>query len=91
MQRHTINLKQHLIDTAVQTDGIAGGWSKVESPEITSEIEIFCTSISYGVFRMTDLEECANAVVQAVKSDHCLPGTAAAYENELTVLPHIDG
>ena len=37
--------------------------------------------IGYGVFRMTDLEECENAVVQAVKTGYRLIDTAAAYEN----------
>ena len=39
----------------------------------------------YGVFRMTDLEECENAVVQAVKTGYRLIDTAAAYENETAV------
>ena len=41
--------------------------------------------IGYGVFRMTDLEECENAVVQAVKTGYRLIDTAAAYENEIAV------
>ncbi len=41
--------------------------------------------IGYGVFRMTDLEECENAVVQAVKIGYRLIDTAAAYENETAV------
>ena len=41
--------------------------------------------IGYGVFRMTDLEECENAVVQAVKTGCRLIDTAAAYENETAV------
>ena len=41
--------------------------------------------IGYGVFRMTDLEECGNAVVQAVKTGYRLIDTAAAYENETAV------
>ena len=41
--------------------------------------------IGYGVFRMTDLEECENAVVQAVKTGYRLIDTAAAYENETAV------
>ena len=36
--------------------------------------------IGYGVFRMTDLEECENAVVQAVKTGYRLIDTAAAYD-----------
>ena len=41
--------------------------------------------IGYGVFRMTDLGECENAVVQAVKTGYRLIDTAAAYENETAV------
>lgn len=41
--------------------------------------------IGYGVFRMTDLEICENAVVQAVKTGYRLIDTAAAYENETAV------
>ena len=41
--------------------------------------------IGYGVFRMTDLEACENAVVQAVKTGYRLIDTAAAYENETAV------
>ena len=41
--------------------------------------------IGYGVFRMTNLEECENAVVQAVKTGYRLIDTAAAYENETAV------
>ena len=41
--------------------------------------------IGDGVFRMTDLEECENAVVQAVKTGYRLIDTAAAYENETAV------
>ena len=41
--------------------------------------------IGYGVFRMTNLEACENAVVQAVKTGYRLIDTAAAYENETAV------
>ena len=41
--------------------------------------------VGYGVFRMTDLEQCENAVVQAVKTGYRLIDTAAAYENETAV------
>ena len=41
--------------------------------------------IGYGVFRMTNPEECENAVVQAVKIGYRLIDTAAAYENETAV------
>ena len=41
--------------------------------------------IGYGVFRMTNLGECENAVVQAVKTGYRLIDTAAAYENETAV------
>ena len=41
--------------------------------------------VGYGVFRMTDLEQCENAVVQAVKTGYRLIDTAAAYENENAV------
>lgn len=41
--------------------------------------------IGYGVFRMTNLKECENAVVQAIKTGYRLIDTAAAYENETAV------
>ena len=41
--------------------------------------------IGYGVFRMMNLEECENAVVQAIKTGYRLIDTAAAYENETAV------
>ncbi len=41
--------------------------------------------IGYGVFRMTNLEECENAVVQAIQTGYRLIDTAAAYENETAV------
>ena len=41
--------------------------------------------IGYGVFRMTNPEECESAVVQAVKTGYRLIDTAAAYENETAV------
>lgn len=41
--------------------------------------------IGYGVFRMTDLKECENAVFQAIKTGYRLLDTAAAYENEKAV------
>ena len=41
--------------------------------------------IGYGVFRMTNVGECENAVVQAVKTGYRLIDTAAAYENETAV------
>lgn len=41
--------------------------------------------IGYGVFRMTNPEECEHAVVQAIKTGYRLIDTAAAYENETAV------
>ncbi len=41
--------------------------------------------IGYGVFRMTNLEECENAVVQAIQTGYRLIDTAAAYQNETAV------
>lgn len=53
--------------------------------EIVLNNGITMPQIGYGVFRMTDLEECANAVVQAIKTGYRLIDTAAAYENETAV------
>ena len=41
--------------------------------------------IGYGVFRMTDAEECEEAVVQAIHAGYRLIDTAAAYGNEEAV------
>ena len=41
--------------------------------------------IGYGVFRMTNLEECEHAVVQAIQTGYRLIDTAAAYQNETAV------
>lgn len=41
--------------------------------------------IGYGVFRITDLKECEEAVVQAIQTGYRLIDTAAAYENEEAV------
>lgn len=41
--------------------------------------------IGYGVFRMTDQNECENAVVQAIEAGYRLIDTAAAYDNEAAV------
>lgn len=41
--------------------------------------------IGYGVFRMTDMEACENAVVQAIQAGYRLIDTAAAYGNEEAV------
>lgn len=53
--------------------------------EIVLNNGITMPQIGYGVFRMTDLEECENAVVQAIKTGYRLIDTAAAYENETAV------
>lgn len=42
-------------------------------------------SIGYGVFRMTNLEECEEAVYHAIRVGYRLIDTAAAYENETAV------
>ncbi len=47
--------------------------------------EVMMPSIGYGVFRMTNPEECENSVVQAIKAGYRLIDTAAAYENETVV------
>ena len=41
--------------------------------------------IGYGVFRMTDMDECEDAVVQAIRTGYRLIDTAAAYGNEQAV------
>lgn len=53
--------------------------------EIVLNNGIKIPTIGYGVFRMTDLEECENAVVQAIQTGYRLIDTAAAYENEVAV------
>ena len=57
----------------------------MERKEIVLNNGVTMPPIGYGVFRMTDLEECENAVVQAVKTGYRLIDTAAAYENETAV------
>ncbi len=47
--------------------------------------EVMMPSIGYGVFCMTNPEECENSVVQAIKAGYRLIDTAAAYENETAV------
>lgn len=42
-------------------------------------------SIGYGVFRMTNLAECEEAVYHAIRVGYRLIDTAAAYENETAV------
>ena len=42
-------------------------------------------SIGYGVFRMTDMAECEEAVVQAIQAGYRLIDTAALYGNEEAV------
>ena len=41
--------------------------------------------IGYGVFRMTDLKACEEAVIQAIKTGYRFIDTAAAYANEVAV------
>lgn len=53
--------------------------------EIVLNNGITMPQIGYRVFRMTNLEECETAVVQAVKAGYRLIDTAAAYENETAV------
>ena len=57
----------------------------MERKEIVLNNGVKMPPIGYGVFRMTDLEECENAVVQAIKTGYRLIDTAAAYENETAV------
>ena len=38
--------------------------------------------IGFGVFRINDMEECEEAVLQAIQSGYRLIDTASAYENE---------
>lgn len=42
-------------------------------------------TIGYGVFRMTNLDECEKCVIEAIKSGYRLIDTAAVYENETAV------
>lgn len=42
-------------------------------------------SVGYGVFRMTDMAECEEAVIQAIRAGFRLIDTAAAYGNEEAV------
>ena len=57
----------------------------MERKEIVLNNGIKMPPIGYGVFRMMNLEECENAVVQAIKTGYRLIDTAAAYENETAV------
>ena len=57
----------------------------MERKDIVLNNGVTMPPIGYGVFRMTDLEECENAVVQAIKTGYRLIDTAAAYENETAV------
>ena len=57
----------------------------MEGKDIVLNNGVTMPPIGYGVFRMTNLEECENAVVQAVKTGYRLIDTAAAYENETAV------
>ena len=57
----------------------------MERKEIVLNNGVKMPPIGYGVFRMTDLEECENAVVQAIKTGYRLIDTAAAYGNETAV------
>ena len=41
--------------------------------------------IGFGVFRINDMEECEEAVLQAIQSGYRLIDTASAYENEEAV------
>lgn len=55
----------------------------MERKDIVLNNGVTMPPIGYGVFRMTNTEECENAVVQAVKTGYRLIDTAAAYENEV--------
>ena len=57
----------------------------MERKEIVLNNGVMMPPIGYGVFRMTNPDECENAVVQAVKTGYRLIDTAAAYENETAV------
>ena len=57
----------------------------MERKDIVLNNGVTMPPIGYGVFRMTNLEECESAVVQAVKTGYRLIDTAAAYENETAV------
>ena len=41
--------------------------------------------LGFGVFQITDLEECENSVIEAIKSGYRLIDTAASYKNEVAV------
>lgn len=53
--------------------------------KITLNNGVFMPPIGYGVFRMTNMEECEDAVVQAIRAGYRLIDTAAAYGNEKAV------
>lgn len=53
--------------------------------QITLNNKIQIPSIGYGVFRMTNEEECEQAVLQAIKTGYRFIDTAAAYGNEEAV------
>lgn len=46
---------------------------------------VLMPKIGFGVFRINDMEECEEAVVQAIQSGYRLIDTASAYENEEAV------
>ena len=52
----------------------------MERKDIVLNNGVTMPPIGYGVFRMTNLEECESAVVQAVKTGYRLIDTAAAYD-----------
>lgn len=41
--------------------------------------------LGFGVFQITDLKECENSVIEAIKSGYRLIDTAASYKNEVAV------
>ncbi len=57
----------------------------MKNMEITLNNGVKMPPIGYGVFRMTDPDECEQAVVNAIQSGYRLIDTAAAYGNEEAV------
>jgi diketogulonate reductase-like aldo/keto reductase len=41
--------------------------------------------LGFGVYQVTDFEECERSVYEAIRAGYCLIDTAAAYQNEETV------
>jgi predicted aldo/keto reductase-like oxidoreductase len=62
-----------------------------EVPSVVLNNGVEMPMLGFGVFQMTDLEECENAVVNAASVGYRLLDTAASYGNEEAVGRAING